>query len=240
MGQQGPILRGTCRACGYSLEGITSRRCPECGGEFDPADWTTMSYPRLLGEFWGRAPGLLVLALSAVAIVSSILAYSRPLPSEFGRRLGAAAWLVAGVLVGTRLVIRLLLPARLFQRRADPRVFSRRVTIFVLAFLTVCVLIGVRAPLAARLWVSLPALNRAVTKARERPGGTRGVEEWIGAFRVIAVYQPGGTVAFPLRAGGTIVYAPAGGPVQFRGAGGFEYEFKLTRIWGDWYSAEWK
>src|ERR1017187_4798216 len=25
-----------CRGCGYALVGLTSRRCPECGREFDP------------------------------------------------------------------------------------------------------------------------------------------------------------------------------------------------------------
>src|SRR5678810_907663 len=31
-----------CLKCNYSLRGLTSHRCPECGREFDPRDPTTM------------------------------------------------------------------------------------------------------------------------------------------------------------------------------------------------------
>jgi hypothetical protein len=30
------IWQGYCRACGYQLRGLESRRCPECGRDFDP------------------------------------------------------------------------------------------------------------------------------------------------------------------------------------------------------------
>jgi hypothetical protein len=31
-------IRGTCQRCGYSLQGLTHWRCPECGTEFGPED----------------------------------------------------------------------------------------------------------------------------------------------------------------------------------------------------------
>lgn len=52
-----------CPCCGYALRGLTGRRCPECGTEFDPAspvNTFVVGWPRLLA--W-------VLALQAMVIV---------------------------------------------------------------------------------------------------------------------------------------------------------------------------
>jgi hypothetical protein len=236
-----PAARGFCRSCGYSLEGIQSARCPECGREFDPSNWETMRHPRTLDESYGRAPGRVVLALTVVAVVSTVLAYASPEPNAFFRKLGEVMWLIAAVSVGMRVACRWVIPARLLPGRAEWRVFARRVSAFLLTFVVVWLLVVIRVPLVVRLWVSLPSLYRAVARARERPGGTRGVEEWIGAFPVIAVFQPDGAVGFPLREfSGTIVYAPDGPPVIYHGAGGYVFELELARIWGDWYTADWK
>ncbi|MFI5382066.1 MAG: HEAT repeat domain-containing protein, partial [Tepidisphaerales bacterium] len=40
-----------CRNCGYSLRGLQSAACPECGQAFDPADPKTMNLGRPLGWF---------------------------------------------------------------------------------------------------------------------------------------------------------------------------------------------
>src|SRR5688572_14959917 len=34
-----------CMGCGYALRGLADPRCPECGREFDPDDWTTVREP---------------------------------------------------------------------------------------------------------------------------------------------------------------------------------------------------
>lgn len=41
---------GFCRDCGYSLQGLTTHRCPECGRAFDPADPKTMNMGRRAGR----------------------------------------------------------------------------------------------------------------------------------------------------------------------------------------------
>src|ERR1700742_3978798 len=33
---------GGCQKCGYDLRGLESRKCPECGQDFDPADRSTV------------------------------------------------------------------------------------------------------------------------------------------------------------------------------------------------------
>lgn len=37
---------GRCRGCGYSLQGLPTARCPECGRDFDPNDPATMDFWR--------------------------------------------------------------------------------------------------------------------------------------------------------------------------------------------------
>lgn len=65
---------GLCWGCGYSLRGIESRRCPECGREFDPADVRSTNRGRVMGRV-GRAlirpvsPLLVLLGLVASVLV---------------------------------------------------------------------------------------------------------------------------------------------------------------------------
>jgi hypothetical protein len=64
-----------CIGCGYSLRGLHSPRCPECGREFDPKDSATMSLGAPL-RAWQRAvlrptswPVMLLAVLGTVLIV---------------------------------------------------------------------------------------------------------------------------------------------------------------------------
>lgn len=42
-----------CRVCGYSLEGLSTRVCPECSTTFDPADPLTLA-PTDRERFWNK------------------------------------------------------------------------------------------------------------------------------------------------------------------------------------------
>lgn len=61
-----------CLDCAYVLEGLSSRRCPECGRSFDPDDPHTYSLkrPRILWRYWG--PGL-ALSLGVGVMVWAVL-----------------------------------------------------------------------------------------------------------------------------------------------------------------------
>lgn len=73
-----------CQGCDYPLRGLESRRCPECGRAFDPADPSTMNLGRPLGRI-GRvllAPtGWWVLGLIVVPTIALCI-LTRP-PVEF-------------------------------------------------------------------------------------------------------------------------------------------------------------
>src|SRR5687768_4748701 len=52
-------LAATCLDCGYALRGLRSRRCPECGRAFDPADPLTIRLPNRQARLaaWLAQPG---------------------------------------------------------------------------------------------------------------------------------------------------------------------------------------
>jgi hypothetical protein len=68
---------GFCWECGYSLRGLASRRCPECGRPFDPADETTMNMGQEVGwvaRWLMRPPGWPTHLLLAGAVLVSLWA----------------------------------------------------------------------------------------------------------------------------------------------------------------------
>jgi hypothetical protein len=67
----------TCWECGYALRGLASRRCPECGRAFDPADPTTMNTGQTIGPVtrWLMSPpGWPMYLLLAAAVLVSLWA----------------------------------------------------------------------------------------------------------------------------------------------------------------------
>jgi hypothetical protein len=73
---------GACWECGYSLRGLgESRRCPECGRAFDPADVTTMNMGTEVGavaRWLMRPPGWPLYVMTAVAVLTSLWAAATP------------------------------------------------------------------------------------------------------------------------------------------------------------------
>jgi len=68
-----------CRSCWYTLDGLTDRRCPECGRRFDPADRRTYrTKPRR--HWWVTVTRRIGLFLAAVLMVLAVVyfwTYSR-------------------------------------------------------------------------------------------------------------------------------------------------------------------
>jgi hypothetical protein len=74
---------GSCWECGYSLRGLESRRCPECGRPFDPADPTTMNMGREVGwlaAWLMRPPGWMLHVLTAFAVLMALWGTATPGP----------------------------------------------------------------------------------------------------------------------------------------------------------------
>jgi hypothetical protein len=71
------VVEGSCWECGYALRGLASRRCPECGRPFDPADPTTMNTGQVVGPVtrWLMSPpGWVMYLVMAGAVLVSLWA----------------------------------------------------------------------------------------------------------------------------------------------------------------------
>jgi len=66
-----------CRACGYSLRGLDSPRCPECGRPFDRFDPSSFAFGELNG--WVSSSVAAVAAILNVAVWGSLGLYSHEL-----------------------------------------------------------------------------------------------------------------------------------------------------------------
>ena len=75
---------GLCWECNYSLQGLATPRCPECGRPFDPADAATMNMDTHVGPVarWLMSPpGWPIFALVGLAALISLWAAATPMPS---------------------------------------------------------------------------------------------------------------------------------------------------------------
>src|SRR5438105_4974504 len=64
-----------CIGCNYSLRGLSSHRCPECGRGFDPNDPWSMNTGRPLGplaKFIIRPDGRIIISLAIFAFFCSL------------------------------------------------------------------------------------------------------------------------------------------------------------------------
>ena len=78
-----PPTHGLCWECGYSLQGLETPRCPECGRPFNSADPATMKMDTDVGpvaQFLMNPPGWPIFTLVAVATVLSLWA-AAPCPA---------------------------------------------------------------------------------------------------------------------------------------------------------------
>jgi hypothetical protein len=118
---------GLCWGCGYALRAIESRRCPECGREFDPTDLRSTNRGRVVGKLgrWMLRPvGPGVLAAAGLGMVLIFLTARWPahwggpwfMDARFFLRWGnwkerwlTAGWVEAAFTVGVILWIGVLL-----------------------------------------------------------------------------------------------------------------------------------
>src|SRR3954463_16425522 len=75
---------GTCWECGYSLKGLETHRCPECGRPFDPGDPSTMNMDTPVGPvaaFLMSPPGWPLYVMTGVAVLLSVWVSAAPGPN---------------------------------------------------------------------------------------------------------------------------------------------------------------
>jgi hypothetical protein len=193
---------GACWECGYSLRGLETPRCPECGRAFDPADAMTMNMGISVGpvkRFMMRPPGWPLYLLTAVAAVWSFWAAASPTPprafvdvlGHLGNPRGAAwdlsmpevrflwgamLWCIVLSAWALRRVARAITVSRLSKQKAAAFAYWRRWLWPPVVFgLTVLVCLT-SFPVLGGFWLSRAALNAAVTDG----GPKHPSSEWIG------------------------------------------------------------
>jgi len=203
---------GACWECGYSLRGLTTPRCPECGRPFDPNDATTMNMGISVGpvkRFLMRPPGWPLYLLAAFAALWSLWAAATPTPpgtfvdtlgnpEEWrsytahldlaeGRFLwGALLWAIALSIWTFRRVARGVTVLRLSKQRAATFAYWRRWLWPLVLFAATIVCCLTRLPVMGGCWLSSGSSEEVMDGARAkvtRPGMVGyRVQKWIGIY----------------------------------------------------------
>ena len=179
---QPSIESAFCMACGYSLHGLASRRCPECGRPFDPGDPTTQSIGAPLRR-WQRSLlkpmgwplfSLPILGTAALAYLSG-WPHLMPIPwsvltgevrwppmsiwpltaPDIIRYTSILLWTAFATIVILRRMLRMAVP--LAARRANFKSNNRRLRGRVLALVffvsTICIVFGWQHRISQR-WIA--------------------------------------------------------------------------------------
>jgi hypothetical protein len=195
---------GACWECGYSLRGLETPRCPECGRPFDPNDPTTMNMGISVGpvkRWLMRPPGWPLYLLTGAAALVSLWAAAaptwpglfvdtlghpeewHPVASDFGlpegRFLwGAVLWTIVLLTWTTRRLARGVTVLRLSKQKAAAFAYWRRWLWPLVVFgLTVATCLT-PLPVLGGFWLSRVSLDAAVKAGGlEHPAG-----HWIGIY----------------------------------------------------------
>jgi hypothetical protein len=209
--------RGLCIDCNYSLAGIDSTRCPECGRPFNPADTGSMNMtgPITPVERWLLRPSALLFPGSCVAILGVTFLCLWTIPwTEVGVAgslvLLAFATSVCAVLYAPRKLLRSWvvrrhdLPPKMTT--VDDAVVYRLKNVTI----TAALLLITRLPFWLLFLVSLPSLAR-VAEHEYRDvldGAPRPHDVWVGAFPVKYIRVTPLGVTFDVSHGLTLHYRP--------------------------------
>ena len=201
-----------CLACRYSLQGISTAKCPECGRSFDPDDpRTTSPHPHATGPQWlarvGRVLIMLTGILAGAGFVVSAMGVDPILLALF-------AVLAAPLLLSTLVITAMpIVPLTRRQRIWGPVVIAVFVSV-----------VWTHWPFCINFALHKPAMQRLADQVRA--GASAGTPRRVGFFvlkdaRII----PEGSIGFQLTGdsgGGTFLVWRAPGS---------------TRIW---YNTNWE
>jgi hypothetical protein len=194
---------GACWECGYSLRGLPTPRCPECGRPFDPADETTMNMGITVGPLkrWlMRPPGWPLYLLTGLATLISLWAAAAPTypgvfvdtlgrfgnwdsASDFsqpeGRFLwGALLWTIMLAIWTLRRLARGITVVRLSRQKPAPFAYWGRWLCPLITFLVTVLCCLTQLPMLGGFWLSRASLNAAVNQS----GPTHPKSHWIGIY----------------------------------------------------------
>ena len=208
----------SCRGCGYSLHGLESRRCPECGRPFDLENATTLYLGRRewVGRRWlqsnGRAWWITLWLLAGYSLWVGAVPGLRAL-TLLASLLG---WLVFGLACRLREQLRDLARWQFFARVSEQRNARWRRSVRLI-FLIANLVVLSRLPMYPLFWVSRPALTGlAVSILNDPTGKPLPAFAWCGASPALPVDASGQGVVMhlgPLFLGCSIAYIP-NGPIQ--------------------------
>lgn len=208
---------GRCFECDYPLLGLESRRCPECGREFDPADRSTMNFGRAVPAWVQRSRerARWVLPVSVVAWAAGAL-FSAWVPQHPLVTIlpPLCAYVLAGLIYLPRRATHLLAIHRYAQPAAqfspDAPVLRKCRSMFGLLTLAA----ALHVPFLISYAVSSPFLYRLAWHAfTEIPASeTPRAPRVCGLFLIWRIDGTAGVMTFHLPAGGRIGYhiAPHG------------------------------
>jgi hypothetical protein len=161
-----------CLDCGYALRGLTSRRCPECGRPFDPADpWSVRlpHRPNAVARWLMRPPTKIARAFPLAAAVAAAWGTRVPGWSHVALHLGIVLLLAS--LIAT-------LPWRAALRYVrdsgydDPAArvpYLRWVRHLRAAALAIVLLVALRPTMYGCFWISRPWLDPVARDVLAQP-----------------------------------------------------------------------
>lgn len=174
-----------CLGCGYSLNALVERRCPECGRPFDPGDPATYrGKDRDIWQLLDRPPGRfsrygMLTAAIALLIDSAWPGGTFCLASLvfFVGLVTAAVWLMRALVRMTEVLLgRGPWPS-------GPREWQAWAAVPAIALLTVA-LLWADVPLRLVFFASRPAMDRWAAHAMQAPVGTKLPDGWVGLYGV--------------------------------------------------------
>lgn len=227
-----------CLECGYSLRGLTSAVCPECGLRFDPADPLTFRLKGVgtLMRFYGRPPSWWECAAPATLALLTMMGASGAagLGEMWFLFLGCMAipvWMALFVIYVCRVAASRSRPSVL-RNAVQPRWRWWRFSLLPLCFLALVSIMMYPWPLEVRFALSRGAFDAAVV---DLMAGKNVPPGWIGLYDVdsISVNRASGVVKFET---GSSIADPVG--FFYDPSPGFGSTMGVRRMAPRWYTYE--
>jgi len=190
---------GSCLGCRYSLRGLTTTRCPECGRRFDPNDPYSMYFgrvPGVIGAFLLSAPGWPMLGIILLAAGFSMYATSAPSPYFGPMMLLMLVWPAIAAIYVLRAVGALIAAAHFGRVRAWGRAIPRWMIPPAIVAATVA-FVAVGGPASVGMAISRAAMERLIAEVEAAPSAQQ-QPQWVGIYRVSDIRAIDGGVTFAI------------------------------------------